>query len=188
MRRAIHAHSIRPMRLFSLPPPSQSLPFTAPPLLRLTKPLAQGRPFSLPEVLTPLTVGLAAPFIASPTSFSTTHRKSFGSFLARCINSSPLNSAHTLEWNEPVSSEVVGEADVAEIEVEEDSRPSIPVRAYFFSTRSCLCLRFLPVGLVCRLLVAGIQTSLHGLLFQEAFSQIGMELHEESDVLFHISS
>lgn len=61
--------------------------------------------------------------------------------LARCITS----SGHTLEWNEPVSCSEVGDGGFRSVaegisdgegdEVEEDSRPSIPVRAYFFSTR-----------------------------------------------------
>ena len=53
--------------------------------------------------------------------------------LARCITS----SVHTLEWNEPVSCSEVGEGigEGEADEVEEDSRPSIPVRAYFISTR-----------------------------------------------------
>ncbi|KAL0539265.1 hypothetical protein IC582_023461 [Cucumis melo] len=60
--------------------------------------------------------------------------------LARCITS----SAYTLEWNEPVSCSEVGDGGFRSVregisdgegdEVEEDSRPSIPVRAYFFST------------------------------------------------------
>ncbi|XP_022999183.1 uncharacterized protein LOC111493641 [Cucurbita maxima] len=52
--------------------------------------------------------------------------------LARCITS----SVHTLEWNVPVSCSEVGEGigEGEADEVEEDSRPSIPVRAYFIST------------------------------------------------------
>lgn len=61
--------------------------------------------------------------------------------LAKCITS----SVHTLECNEPVSCSEVGDGGFRSVgegisdgegdEVEEDSRPSIPVRAYFFSTR-----------------------------------------------------
>ncbi|XP_023549259.1 uncharacterized protein LOC111807669 [Cucurbita pepo subsp. pepo] len=60
--------------------------------------------------------------------------------LARCVTT----SVNTLEWNEPVSCSEVGEgafrsardgvSDGEADEVAEDSRPSIPVRAFFIST------------------------------------------------------
>ncbi|KAJ7976256.1 Sporulation protein RMD1 [Quillaja saponaria] len=50
-----------------------------------------------------------------------------GSLVVRCI-SSFSSSAHTLEWNDDVS--CYGNNG----SVEEDTKPSIPVRAYFFST------------------------------------------------------
>ncbi|KAK4769131.1 hypothetical protein SAY86_027281 [Trapa natans] len=131
MRRA---YSIRTTRLLWLPPPPlQLIPFTATTLLKFSKPLVQGGSLNLLKVLRPLTIATAAPFTASPTSSPAIHHKLFGPLFARCISSSSLNPAHTLEWNEPVSSsEVVGEVDINEIE--KDSRPSIPVRAFFFST------------------------------------------------------
>lgn len=102
------------------------------------------------------------------------------------MSSSSLSSAHTLEWNEPVScSEVVGEADAGLIDVEEDSKPSIPVRAYFFSTRSFF-FNFFSVDPVDPRPLQEYQTSIHCLLFEEAFSQIGIVLREELDVLFRI--
>ncbi|KAJ9684515.1 hypothetical protein PVL29_016806 [Vitis rotundifolia] len=52
---------------------------------------------------------------------------------ARCLSS--IFPANTLEWNEPVSCSEVGDADGEGRSLgEEDSRTSIPVRAYFFST------------------------------------------------------
>ncbi|OWM65878.1 hypothetical protein CDL15_Pgr015303 [Punica granatum] len=113
----------------------KSLPFTAPPLLKLAKPLSHSRPFSLTKVLTPLTVVLAAAYTPYPVSTVATHLKLFGSFVARCISSSSVNLAHTLEWNKPVScSEVVVEVDACGFNVEVDAKSSILVRAYFFST------------------------------------------------------
>ncbi|RVW60860.1 hypothetical protein CK203_033496 [Vitis vinifera] len=51
----------------------------------------------------------------------------------RCLSS--IFPANTLEWNEPVSCSEVGDADGEGRSLgEEDSRTSIPVRAYFFST------------------------------------------------------
>ncbi|OWM71544.1 hypothetical protein CDL15_Pgr005731 [Punica granatum] len=94
------------MVAFSSHPPVdwyESLPFTASPLLKLAKPISHSRPFSLIKVLTPLTVVPAAAYTPYPVSTPATHLKLFGSFVARCISSSSVNSAHTLEWNEPVS-------------------------------------------------------------------------------------
>ena len=55
----------------------------------------------------------------------------------RCLSS--IFPANTLEWNEPVSCSEVGDADGEGRSLgEEDSRTSIPVRAYFFSTRFVL--------------------------------------------------
>ncbi|XAR72083.1 hypothetical protein NMG60_11018589 [Bertholletia excelsa] len=53
------------------------------------------------------------------------------SFVAKCISS--FSSAHTVEWNEPVSSSEDGDGSDGGVG-EEDPKPSIPVRAYFFST------------------------------------------------------
>ncbi|PKI31434.1 hypothetical protein CRG98_048176 [Punica granatum] len=101
----------------------------------LAKPLSHSRPFSLTKVLTPLTVVLAAAYTPYPVSTVATHLKLFGSFVARCISSSSVNLAHTLEWNKPVScSEVVVEVDACGFNVEVDAKSSILVRAYFFST------------------------------------------------------
>lgn len=168
MRRAIRAHSLRTVRLFPPPPPSQSLSFTAPPLLKLTKLLSLSHPFSLPKALTSIKLVPAAPFSASPICALTTHQKIFGSFVSRCISSS-LNSAHTLEWNEPVScSEVVGDVDVSGVDAEEDPRPSIPVRAYIFSTRSVLGFRFLSVDPAGLLRSQEFLTFLNRLLFSRS--------------------
>ena len=44
-----------------------------------------------------------------------------------------MSPAQTFEWNEPISCSEVGDGDNGT--VDEDTKPYIPVRAYFFSTR-----------------------------------------------------
>uniref|UniRef100_A0A5B6YJR0 Putative sporulation protein RMD1 n=1 Tax=Davidia involucrata TaxID=16924 RepID=A0A5B6YJR0_DAVIN len=51
--------------------------------------------------------------------------------VAKCISS--ISSAHTLEWNEPVAGSEVGDGNNGGVG-EEDTKLSIPVRAFFFST------------------------------------------------------
>uniref|UniRef100_A0A803P1Z3 DUF155 domain-containing protein n=2 Tax=Cannabis sativa TaxID=3483 RepID=A0A803P1Z3_CANSA len=53
-----------------------------------------------------------------------------GFHVVRCISS--VSPAPTFDWNEPVSCSEVGDGDMGT--VDEDTRPHIPVRAYFFST------------------------------------------------------
>ncbi|XP_010253493.1 PREDICTED: sporulation protein RMD1 [Nelumbo nucifera] len=47
---------------------------------------------------------------------------------------SSIPSAHTLDWNESVSCSEIGDGPSSTITEEEEMKPSIPVRAYFFST------------------------------------------------------
>ena len=68
--------------------------------------------------------------------------------VARCISSISASAApnqqHTaVDWNEPVSSSDVGVGGKG-TGVEVDTRPSIPVRAFFFSTRFSF---FTPISL-----------------------------------------
>ncbi|KAK4769079.1 hypothetical protein SAY86_027229 [Trapa natans] len=93
------------------------------------------------------------------------HSNAFSFSLSNNVESNPLVLHHSrsldtslrLRWNESVSgSQVVGEVDINEIEVEKNLRPSIPVRAFFFSTRSYHSLHFLAVGLVCPLRAAAL--------------------------------
>ncbi|KAF8402775.1 hypothetical protein HHK36_010865 [Tetracentron sinense] len=55
----------------------------------------------------------------------------YGVFLVRGISS--ISSVHPLEWNEPVSCSEVGDGDNGIVN-EEETKLSIPVKAYFFST------------------------------------------------------
>ncbi|XP_057462490.1 protein RETARDED ROOT GROWTH-LIKE-like [Actinidia eriantha] len=73
-------------------------------------------------------------FLSPPQSLilhRTTHFSRSSSHLAKRI--SYVTSATTLEWNEPISRSEVGDRDDEGV-TDEDSKPSIPVRAYFFST------------------------------------------------------
>ncbi|XP_030548857.1 protein RETARDED ROOT GROWTH-LIKE [Rhodamnia argentea] len=154
MRRAIDSRALKTMRFLpslSSPSPPASLRFPAAPIRSLFFSLAKPSPrfvallhpppppqyqlraFSVSKTLTPP----ASSITSSAVKYLRTSRdfdSDFGRLAAKCISS--VNSAHTLEWNEPVScSEVVGEIESEEIGVvEEDAKPSIPVRAYFFST------------------------------------------------------
>ncbi|PNY09814.1 sporulation protein RMD1 [Trifolium pratense] len=64
-------------------------------------------------------------------SFSTRNfRSNFGSSVIRCVSSFP-----TLDWNDVVScSEVDADATHDDGTLDQDSKPAIPVRAFFFST------------------------------------------------------
>lgn len=86
--------------------------------------IPQSASFSIPKALIHHKASCSSPF--NPKN------PIFGShFVVRkCVSS--VSSAPTLEWNEPVQSSEVGESD--NNEVEEGTRPSISVRAYFFST------------------------------------------------------
>ena len=99
---------------------TQSTKHNSHPQLLQPKPLQA--PFYLPEVH----VCFAATTVKTyPLGFN------FGVFALRCVSS--VSSAPTLDWNEAVSCSEVGDGNGGS--VEEDTKPSIPVRAYFFSTR-----------------------------------------------------
>ncbi|XP_030462264.2 protein RETARDED ROOT GROWTH-LIKE-like [Syzygium oleosum] len=162
MRRAIDAHALKTMRFLpslsspprAAPPPSSSLRFTATPIRSLFFGLAKPSPRFVALLLPPpppttrcqlrafsVSRTLTPPASSSITSPAVKHLRTrrgldsdFGRLAAKCISS--VNSVHSLEWNEPVScSEVVGEVESGEVGVvEEDAKPAIPVRAYFFST------------------------------------------------------
>lgn len=75
-----------------------------------------------------------------PRHFSTSNlrpdvaRRFDSSFVvAKCISS--ITPAGTLEWNEPIMCSQVGSGDDVGGVSEEDTKASIPVRAFFFSTR-----------------------------------------------------
>jgi hypothetical protein len=81
------------------------------------------------------------PLLSTPTkltqqqqhaSFTTRHfRSNFGSSVIRCVSSFP-----TLDWNDAVScSEVDADATHDDGTLDQNSKPAIPVRAFFFSTR-----------------------------------------------------
>ncbi|XP_057476823.1 protein RETARDED ROOT GROWTH-LIKE-like isoform X2 [Actinidia eriantha] len=70
---------------------------------------------------------------SNSSNFSRNSSRSFGfNFVeAKCVSS--ISSAHTLEWNEPVPCSESGDCSIGGVS-EEESKPSISVRAYFFST------------------------------------------------------
>lgn len=92
---------------------------------------------SLPKTLVPFTTNSAK--AAAASSLLVGPRSGFCLVIVRCVSS--VSSAPTLEWNEPVSCSEVGDSCSEEVvngnigTVEDDAKPSIPVRAYFFSTR-----------------------------------------------------
>lgn len=67
-------------------------------------------------------------------------QRNAGFAVLRCISSISSSAASTVEWNDSVSgSEIGGRVEVVGLEEEDEinvaSKASIPVRAYFFSTR-----------------------------------------------------
>ncbi|KAM7494992.1 hypothetical protein LguiB_029601 [Lonicera macranthoides] len=74
------------------------------------------------------------PFRSSSSHYSS-HRLNPGFSVPKCI-SSISSSADTLDWNDPIScsSEVEDANDYDYVIQDDDTKPSIPVRAYFFST------------------------------------------------------
>lgn len=132
MRRAIDA-PLRAMR-FASPFSSSSSPLNSVRRTILTQyhfHALSPKPHSLspPKTLVPHTNTASASSILGLGS--QTFSSGFGLLVVRCISS--VSPAHTLEWNEPVSCSEVGDGNNET--VEEDTKPSIPVRAYFFSTR-----------------------------------------------------
>lgn len=140
MWRSIDAHlkTIRlPLRTILLPQPNTPTPSL--PFLKLP----HSRHFSSSRTLT------ISPI---PNPFSrilafNRRQNGIGTLVVvRCassLSSSMPNSQYTtVDWNEPVSCSEVGDEGKS-TSVEEDTRPSIPVRAYFFSTRFVFLFIFL---------------------------------------------
>ncbi|XP_020229271.1 uncharacterized protein LOC109810258 [Cajanus cajan] len=74
---------------------------------------------------------LAHSFLPVPptTRLSFAHSRHLGSALVRCVSSLP-----TLDWNDAVSCSEVDAERSGDGTVDQDTKPSIPVRAFFFST------------------------------------------------------
>ncbi|KAF7147122.1 hypothetical protein RHSIM_Rhsim03G0122000 [Rhododendron simsii] len=66
-----------------------------------------------------------------PSNFNSRITHGFGFLLAKCVSS--ISSAHTVDWNEPVTYSEDGDSNSGGVS-EEDTKSSIPVRAFFFST------------------------------------------------------
>lgn len=75
-----------------------------------------------------------------PSNFNPRITHGFGVLLAKCVSS--ISSAHTVDWNEPVTYSEDGDSNSGGVS-EEDTKSSIPVRAFFFSTRLVCCCCFL---------------------------------------------
>ncbi|KAH0979858.1 hypothetical protein GBA52_007035 [Prunus armeniaca] len=132
MRRAIDAH-LKATRLFpSLSSLSSSSSSSPTPLLSvrtiLTLPHPQNPSISKTLNLHSITTSWCSsiPSLRSQPQIGS----NFNVLVVRCVSSVP--HADTLEWNEPLSCSEVGDGHKAM--VDENAMPSIPVRAYFFST------------------------------------------------------
>ncbi|XP_043697763.1 protein RETARDED ROOT GROWTH-LIKE [Telopea speciosissima] len=133
--RSIDQH-LRTM-VFRLSSPSFSSTASA-----LTRQFSCANPcFVAPSSLHCLSLTKTLNFQRSVLSLILKHRnRSFSSnrlgvLVVRCLSST--SSTHSLDWNEPVSCSEVGDgydSNVNEDVNEVDTRSSIPVRAYFFST------------------------------------------------------
>lgn len=141
MRRAIDAH-LKATRLFpSLSSLSSSSSSSPTPLLSvrtiLTLPHPQNPSISKTLNLHSITTSWCSsiPGLRSQPQIGS----NFNVLVVRCVSSVP--HADTLEWNEPVSCSEVGDGHKAT--VDENAKPSIPVRAYFFSTRFVFSFYFL---------------------------------------------
>ncbi|KAI8563910.1 hypothetical protein RHMOL_Rhmol03G0146000 [Rhododendron molle] len=66
-----------------------------------------------------------------PSNFNPRITHGFGFLLAKCVSS--ISSTHTMDWNEPVTYSEDGDSNSGGVS-EEDTKSSIPVRAFFFST------------------------------------------------------
>ncbi|XP_068316124.1 protein RETARDED ROOT GROWTH-LIKE-like [Pyrus communis] len=128
MRRAIDAH-LKAARLFPSLSYFSSSYSPSTPRVTVSAILTLAHPHA-PSISK--TLNLHSITISSCSSILRNHgvASNFGLAVVRCVSSVP--HADTLEWNEPVSCSEVGDGHKAP--VDEDSKPSIPVRAYFFST------------------------------------------------------
>lgn len=124
MWRTVDVH-LRALRLFASPQPS----FSIRPVRTILYPKAHT--LSAPQTLTFRTIVTTSVFSILKGIGTRGSGQNFGLFVVRCVSS--VSPAPTLDWNEPVSCSEVGNGDNGS--VEEDSKSSIPVRAYFFSTR-----------------------------------------------------
>ncbi|KAI4370647.1 hypothetical protein MLD38_018973 [Melastoma candidum] len=126
---------MRLLRFPAAPPPIHAVIFNRPlppprfSLLLLPRRYVSGTPtFSLPNAI----FRPSHPHLGIKQRFDC---GKLGELSVKCVSS--FNPAHSLEWNEPLSiPEVVGaEYEVSVDEEDEvDAGPSIPVRAFFFST------------------------------------------------------
>ncbi|XP_009333747.2 protein RETARDED ROOT GROWTH-LIKE [Pyrus x bretschneideri] len=130
MRRAIDAH-LKAARLFPSFSSfsSSSSPSTPPVTVRTIITLLHPHSPSISKTLNRHSI-TTSPCSSIPILRIHGIASNFALAVLRSILSVP--HADTLEWNEPVSCSEVGDGYKAT--VDEDSKPSIPVRAYFFST------------------------------------------------------
>lgn len=130
MWRTVDVH-LRALRF--LPSPQSSFPIR--PVRTILSPNAHT--LSAPQTLNLRTIVTTSVFSNFKGLGTRGSGSNFGLIVVRCLSS--VSPAPTLEWNEPVSCSEVGNGDCGS--VDEDSKSSIPVRAYFFSTRfASICL------------------------------------------------
>lgn len=140
MRRAIDAH-LKTMRLFpslssfSSSSSSPSTPhFSVRTFLTLAQPRTVSNSISRTLIFHSITTRSSSSCSSIPSLRSHKIGPSISLFVVRCVSS--VSPASTLDWNEPVSCSEVGDGNKGS--VDKDAKPTIPVRAYFFSTRSVL--------------------------------------------------
>lgn len=156
MRRTIDAH-LRAMRFAPPLSPFSSSSSSSPPLASVRRTIfsyyhfqaLSPKPYalSLSKTLVPCTNSATDSSLLGlrNQSFCSGSVSGFGLLIVRCVSS--VSPARTFEWNEPVPCSEVGDScsqvgDGCNGTVEEDAKPSIPVRAFFFSTRFVFNLGF----------------------------------------------
>ncbi|XP_023905775.1 protein RETARDED ROOT GROWTH-LIKE [Quercus suber] len=82
--------------------------------------------------LAPKTLNLRTIFFTATTTATDSISCAASLTVVRCVSS--FSPAGSLDWNEPVSCSEVGEGNGDDDNLDEDNKPCIPVRAYFFST------------------------------------------------------
>uniref|UniRef100_A0A2N9E2Y6 DUF155 domain-containing protein n=1 Tax=Fagus sylvatica TaxID=28930 RepID=A0A2N9E2Y6_FAGSY len=132
MRRSIDAQ-LRAARLFPSLFSSQPY-FSLKPVRTILAPKPNPHYHTLcaPKTLTLRTIFATTTTATTSTSIHSHGGRDFGLIVVRCVSS--FSPADTLDWNEPVSCSEVGDGDGNNGSLDEDSKPAIPVRAYFFST------------------------------------------------------
>ncbi|KAJ9553614.1 hypothetical protein OSB04_017659 [Centaurea solstitialis] len=125
--RALLTLSSNPTTLFKPPQLQQLWPRSSSLALTLTP-----RPFS--HSSTPPIASTAREFFASSSISNSVVARCFSSFSSSSSASPSVSVADTMEWDEPVDvcAEVEDSGD--DVVNDEDVKPAIPVRAYFFST------------------------------------------------------